>query len=1108
MKKSLFIISILLLVSSYLTAQDLYDINTITQIEITFAESNWDYILDTYYATGDEERLVGSVQINGIQFDSVGVRYKGNSSYSPNNDKNPFNIKLDHIIDDQTYQNYGTLKLANGYKDPSFVRETLSYEIARNYMPAGLANYCEVSVNGQYIGLYTSVQSVDKYFKNSHFPGAVDVRFKGELASGASPTVTTIWGYRGTDSSNYYNYYELKSDEGWADLIEFLEVFNNNPEEMADYLNVDNHLWMLAFDILTVNLDAPINFGHNFYLFKDGSDRFNPIIWDLNENFGGFSMLLGGQPLSTSQMQTLDPLLNINDSDYPIIGKVLNIDTYQKMYIAHMRTIIEEIFQSGWYETRAYELQDIIDSEYQNDPNTFYSYNQFLQNINSTAGGGPGSQPVVGITELMNVRATWLLSQSEFQGTIPEISNQNYTPQFVAPGTTVWVNVDVADADDVFLNYRLNTYDGFSALEMYDDGNHNDGAAGDGTFGVSIQVGYDDVHYYFYAQNSDQGAFLPQKASNEYYEIGVMGVTGDVVINEINYNSADDFDPEDWIELYNNDDQEVDISGWIVKDDSDDHIFVIPDNTILAQGEYLVLCVDTALFTSCFPDVDTYIGNLDFGLGGGGDQVRLFNSAETLIDSVEYDDSDPWPTEPDGNGPTLELEDPYLDNTLAENWHASLDHGTPGAINSSIVPMDDIVINEINYNSADDFDAGDWIELYNNDVEGVDISGWSFKDDDDEHSYTLPDNTILGQGEYLVLCADTSLFMSCFPEVSNFVGNFDFGLGGGGDQVRLFDVTETIVDSVEYDDEDPWPTEPDGSGPTLELLDPDFDNTLAENWHASTDHGTPGAINSCIVPADDIVINEINYNSADDFDPEDWVELYNNDVEDIDISGWMFKDEDDEHVFTIPDNTILGQGEYLVLCSESDLFTNCFPDVDNYVGDLGYGLSGGGELIRLYNSEGILVDFVEYDDEDPWPTEPDGNGPTLELDDPNLDNTLAENWHASNDHGTPGALNSSVSIDNPELYNSLQLHNYPNPFYPTTSISFSLPSQSHVELIVYNIKGQVVKSLINDSFLQGEHFVTWGGKDENGNELKSGVYLYRMMINGETKETQRMILMK
>ncbi|MEA3445411.1 MAG: CotH kinase family protein, partial [Bacteroidota bacterium] len=161
--KNLFIITIIfLMLNSSAKSQELYDINSITTIEITFSESNWDQILDNLKAAGNEERLIGSAIINGIQFDSVGVRYKGNSSYQANQVKNPLNIKLDHVISNQDYDGYGTLKLSNCFKDPTFVREVLSYEIARNYMPASKANFAKVYVNGQYIGLYTSVQSVDK----------------------------------------------------------------------------------------------------------------------------------------------------------------------------------------------------------------------------------------------------------------------------------------------------------------------------------------------------------------------------------------------------------------------------------------------------------------------------------------------------------------------------------------------------------------------------------------------------------------------------------------------------------------------------------------------------------------------------------------------------------------------------------------------------------------------------------------------------------------------------------------------------------------------------------------------------------------------------------
>lgn len=674
--------AIVTLTAGFILAQEFYDINTINTIEITFEEENWDEILDDLYAAGDEERLVGDAVINGTLFESVGVRYKGNSSYSPQNAKNPLNIKLDHIIDDQTLDGYGTLKLANGFKDPSFVRETLSYEIARNYMPAGLANYCIVYINEELIGLYTSVQSVDKYFKNSHFPGSGDVRFKGELTND-DPQPITVWGYFGPDSTDYYDYYELKSDYGWSDLIEFLDIFNNDPDNMIDFFNVDNHLWMLAFDNLLVNLDAPINFGHNYYLFKDASDRFNPILWDLNESFGGFSMLVGGPPLNPYQMQTLDPLLNIDNPDYPIVGKVLDIDKYQKMYIAHMRTIIGDIFQTGWYETRANELQEIIDTVYQSDPNTFYSYNEFLQNIDSTVGGGgPGSFSIIGLTELMDSRYEWLLNHSVFQGTVPVIESPVYTPQTVEPDETVWFTVDAVEADQVLLNYRFGELTRFIELEMYDDGNHNDGNAGDGTYGISVTAGNSDIQYYFYAQNSSQAAFLPARAAYEFYEINVITESGNIIINEINYNSADDFNPEDWVELYNADDVELNISGWEFKDEDDSHVFVIPENTILQPGDYLVLCKDTALFSSVFPDVTNFIGDLGYGLSGGGEMIRLFNEEDALIDWVDYDDEDPWPDLPDGNGPTLELIDPTLDNSLAESWQTSLDHGTPGTENS------------------------------------------------------------------------------------------------------------------------------------------------------------------------------------------------------------------------------------------------------------------------------------------------------------------------------------------------------------------------------------------------------------------------------------------
>ena len=158
-----------------------------------------------------------------------------------------------------------------------------------------------------------------------------------------------------------------------------------------------------------------------------------------------------------------------------------------------------------------------------------------------------------------------------------------------------------------------------------------------------------------------------------------------------------------------------------------------------------------------------------------------------------------------------------------------------------------------------------------------------------------------------------------------------------------------------------------------------------------------------------IVINEINYNSSSDsnLNAGDWIELYNPTNQAIEMSLWEFRDED--NIFTFPENIILAPGGYLVLCQNLDVFSQIFSSVSNTLGDLEFGLSGAGELIRLFDPDGILVDGVEYDDIAPWPIDPDGYGPTLELIDSSLDNALGENWDASNENGgTPGEINSVV----------------------------------------------------------------------------------------------------
>jgi len=85
--------------------------------------------------------------------------------------------------------------------------------------------------------------------------------------------------------------------------------------------------------------------------------------------------------------------------------------------------------------------------------------------------------------------------------------------------------------------------------------------------------------------------------------------------------------------------------------------------------------------------------------------------------------------------------------------------------------------------------------------------------------------------------------------------------------------------------------------------------------------------------------------------------------------------------------------------------------------------------------------------------------------------------------------------------------NFPNPFNPSTTIIYTIPQTANTNLSIYNLKGQLVKTLVNDTVNVGEHRVVWNGTDNNGQSVSSGVYFYRLTTNGHS-ETRKMMLMK
>ncbi|MBC8384904.1 MAG: T9SS type A sorting domain-containing protein [Candidatus Cloacimonetes bacterium] len=89
--------------------------------------------------------------------------------------------------------------------------------------------------------------------------------------------------------------------------------------------------------------------------------------------------------------------------------------------------------------------------------------------------------------------------------------------------------------------------------------------------------------------------------------------------------------------------------------------------------------------------------------------------------------------------------------------------------------------------------------------------------------------------------------------------------------------------------------------------------------------------------------------------------------------------------------------------------------------------------------------------------------------------------------------------------------NYPNPFNPTTTISFNLSAENCevAELSIYNVKGQKVRTFTNQQITNSTNQqILWDGTDNNNNPISSGVYLYKLNVNGQTKSVKKCLLIK
>jgi hypothetical protein len=242
-----------------------------------------------------------------------------------------------------------------------------------------------------------------------------------------------------------------------------------------------------------------------------------------------------------------------------------------------------------------------------------------------------------------------------------------------------------------------------------------------------------------------------------------------------------------------------------------------------------------------------------------------------------------------------------------------------------------------------------------------------------------------------------------------------------------------------------------------------------------------------------IVINEICYNSSAARDTKDWVEIYNAGRSTVNLKNWVISDEgaDSGYVFTA--DYILSPGMYIVVCHNLEAFRSFWPQVTNSTGNMEFGLGSSGDQVNLYDPEGNLVDFVEYDIDEPWPTDVDATGESIELTDVFSDNNAGKNWKSNITYGTPGNLNLQPpsQSDGASQTTESRLSCYPSPFRDYTTMLVEVAVSGKYRIEIFNTQGNLVNTIADQTIEAGEYYIDWNGNASTGAPVPEGVYIVR-----------------
>ncbi len=621
----------------------LYDETKVRIFQLWFSQADyWQQLKNNYQSHTD---LPATLIVEGDTFPNVGVRFKGQTSYSQtqSSDKKSFNITLDYADPTQNLMGYETINLNNCFEDASFMREAAYLHQIRRHVPAAKANYVQLFINGNNWGIYPNVQQLNKdyvkewFFSNNGSLWRAD-RPAGTSGGGGGP----MWGdgtaalnNLGTDTATYQLHYTLKSTEKvnpWDDLVQVCEALNDTPlseleSNIVQYLDLDRTLWFLASEIAFSDDDSYVFKGRmDYYLYWDPeTGRMTPLEFD-------------GNSVMKNNAVNWGVFYNETKVNYPLLNRLLAVPSIRQRYLAHMRTLTNEVLEPVAFNALVDQFDALISAGVQADPKKLYSntqYNTEKQTIK---------------TFVQNHRNT-LRNHVEMGAIAPTIQSVNLTNSTgVAWASPVENEVGVLQAAvvstvgiaAVYAYYCPELFGNFSKIELFDDGLHQDGASGDGSFGAIIPGFATGTYVRFYveaksANSAGTVSYAPVGAEHDvyYYRVSApFAVERPVVINEVmasNSSTVADAagEYEDWIELYNLTNFPVDLSGYFLSDNpSDIEKWAFEDGTVIPAHSYLVV----------WADENGAQGPLhaNFKLSASGESLSLADSQKRLLDTLNF----------------------------------------------------------------------------------------------------------------------------------------------------------------------------------------------------------------------------------------------------------------------------------------------------------------------------------------------------------------------------------------------------------------------------------------------------------------------------------------